>query len=206
MSRSEPARPAVDVEHELDDGYAARLIQAEVRKLAGHAGIRACDSEDIEQDLKLAVFLSLPQFDLARAAWATFVATVVESRILDILKERMRIKREHSHPVVLLSQPVVDEDGLPAELGDVLTCDEVTPVSALRTDETSASGLGPLALAELEMDVRSVIEALSDDLQELAVRLKWQSLRAAACDMGLSRRAVCRMTRELRTRFESAGF
>ena len=34
-------------------------------------------------------------------------------------------------------------------------------------------------VAELELDVRSVIEALSDDLQELAVRLKWQSLRAA---------------------------
>ena len=57
----------IDLSSELSHGFAASFIRYKATRLVGRAGIRPCDQEDVEQELRLHLVQRFPKFDPARA-------------------------------------------------------------------------------------------------------------------------------------------
>src|SRR5687768_10267714 len=73
--------------------FARSLIRIKANQLCRKPGFRACDRDDIAQDLTVAVLKKAHLYDPARGAATTFAARVIESTARQILRDRGRIKR-----------------------------------------------------------------------------------------------------------------
>ncbi len=72
---------AVDVACDLVSGFAHRFIRFKVRQLIGRHGFTRSDRDDLEQELRLAVWQRRSQFDPRVADWGCWLSTVVERHI-----------------------------------------------------------------------------------------------------------------------------
>ncbi len=177
------ARHGIDLSHELDRGFAGRLIRRKARQLVGKARIGEADRDDIEQELRIALLERLDRFNPLRSHWQAFVLAVIDRRVASLLKALRAQKRKHRENLLSLSSVVSGEEGLPAELGDtLLPRHQEFLVGAILNDHQSA-----FALAD---DLASVIARLTQEQQQLCERRRTQTVTEIAKDMGVARSTV----------------
>jgi len=175
------------------DQYALWLIQTKAKQLAGRYGFSPSDREDLEQELMLDLLQRLPRFDPSRAKRKTFINRVVDHAVASLVKRQKAEKRDYRRNGGSLSKDVEAPDGGLVERGNTLSAD------------TGQAGRSDEAGCLLVFDVRTVILILPEDLRELTVRLRTQSVAQAARGMGVPRQILHERVKRLRCLFENAG-
>lgn len=165
----------IDLSHELTQGFAARFIRYKARRLIGRAGIRPCDQEDLEQDLRLHLVQRFPKYDPNVAHWNAFVVTVISRYVLTLLVQRRRGKRHHDLSVLSLDEMALDA----AAAGDADRWHERCSAPSAVCDGTSQQ--------DLAIDVRDVISRLPRRSRELCRRLMNESPTEVARQMRVPR-------------------
>jgi len=194
-----PADRHVDIDHELTKGFTARLISVKAKQLLGRAGFTKADRKDLEQEMKLHVWMRFPKFDPAKAHWNAFVTTVVERHVATILQRARRIKRLEGAMPVSLSELVEDCDNELIELGETVGPEHKEFLTG-RYVETAEN------LSDIRLEVAEVIAGLPDDLRRLCELLKFHNVKEAAREMGIPRTTASSMVARLRAIFVEAGF
>ncbi len=160
--------------------YARKLIRTKARQLVRQAGFSASDRADVEQELILRLLERSHRYDASRASVNTFVARVVNSCVVTILRERGRQKRAAGYFAQSLDAPAGDG----GTLHDLL---------AGAADHDLAD-----ALAE-------AIAALPADLRALCAELPDRKLVDVARDLGVSRQHLYRSIARIRAHFQEHG-
>jgi len=173
-----------------NDRYAARLIRFKARILSRRRAFTRDDREDIEQDLWLDLLERLPQYDPTKASLNTFIARVVERRVVSLIRHRSAEKRSLDREECSLNDPVRDSDGRLVERHQT-------------TPEASSTWQ---RLHDLERDVADLREWLPSEIHRLIVDAlgRGGTENSIAQELGISRRAVKGHMAELRRIFEDA--
>lgn len=180
----------MDDRHQIHvNDYAARLIRFKARMLGRHRAFARDDREDIEQDLWLDLLERLPKYDPARASLSTFVARVVERRVVSLIRYRSAEKRSAFREECSLDDRVLDADGR----------------DTARHETTPEVSNDPARLRELERDMAHVMAHLPDDLRAIALALAFGTQNAVGPELGLSRRAMSKAAERLHEIFRDAG-
>ena len=168
---------AVDLSSELTHGFAARFIRYKAARLVGRAGIRPCDQEDFEQDLRLHLVQRFDKFDPKVAHWNAFVVTVVSHHVLTLLLRRRRSKRGHDLAHISLHDMADGESGLRGE--SKIPAAEGYANQACDCDET--------ARRDLAIDVRDILARLPARRRKLCQRLMCDSPSEVARQLQMPR-------------------
>lgn len=193
------SEPAVDIGHELQKGFAARLIRKKAKQLIGRAGYLKADQRDLEQELRLRVWLAFAQFDPARAHWNAYVTTVVERHVATLLEHGRRSKRMQDPNTVSLSELVEDSDQELVELAEMIGPQHQEALTGRYVDSAENQ-------SDLKLDVAQIMAGLPDDLRVLCELLKEHSITEAAEKLGIPRTSASYQLLRLRTIFSEAGF
>lgn len=173
------------------DEYASRLIRFKARQLARRRAFAGCEADDIAQDLWLDLHKRLPRYDPARAQLNTFIARIVERKVVSLLRYHGAAKRTRDREDCSLNDQVRDADGRPVDRHQVMP-------------EASSTWQ---RLHDLERDVADIRQRLeSETLGEIVDALgRGQPVSAIAREHGVSRTTVERRIAEIREVFEDAG-
>lgn len=169
--------------------YAARLIKYKAQRLCHRTGFTLSDCGNIQQALWLDLIERLPRFDPQKAQLNTFIARVVERKIVSIIRHRMAEKRSPVREECSLNDPVLDCDGRTVDRHQVIS---------------EASSV-PQRLRELERDVADVLARMSELQRTIALGLVTGTVNSVANELGVPRSAVERHIAEMRRVFEDAG-
>jgi RNA polymerase sigma-70 factor (ECF subfamily) len=170
--------------------YARRLIREKAKGLIGRYGFTKSDREDLEQELTLDLLRRLPDYDPERARRTTFSARVVEHRIASIIEHREAARRDWRRCRRSLNEPIENQDGESAELGETFDADGRT-----RAD-----------LSELRLDLAGVLDGLPEQLRQVCREtMAGRTPLELARDFGVDRRTITRWKAQLRQRFRDAG-
>jgi len=178
-----------DRNHPQLNDYAARLIHFKARMLSRRRAFALDEPEDIENDLWLDLLERLPKFDPAKATLNTFVARIVERRIVSLIRHRSAEKRSLDREECSLNDPVRDCDGRLVE----------------RHQTTPEAANDPSRLRDLERDMARRLAHVSDDLRAVALGLAFGTPNSVCTELGISRRALAKAVEELREIFRDAG-
>ncbi|MEW4530624.1 sigma-70 family RNA polymerase sigma factor [Maioricimonas sp. JC845] len=189
----------IDIDHELTDGFAARLIRRKAKQLAARAGFTKADRPDLEQEMTLRVWQRLDQFDPSKAHWNAFMTTIVERHAATLLQRARRTKRFEETPHVSLSELVEDSESGLIELTHTIVPQDKESLTGRYVDTAENQ-------TTLRLEVDEVIESLPDDLRELCELLKFHGVSDAARAMEIPRPTVSSMVTRLRALFAEAGF
>jgi len=177
--------------------YAVNLIKNKARKLIGHAGFAPADLEDLEQDLMLDLHRRLPQFDPERASHNTFVARVVEHRVITLIDEQKAQSRDYR-----LNGGSLNETVSTAE------CDAPERLEMLDEEDylrRTGAWTGPVdERRDLAFDLGRILTNLTPEQRDLCTRLMTDDVTEIAADQGVSRFRIHRDIRKLRAVFEAA--
>ena len=177
--------------------YAEDLIHHKARQLVGTAGFTRDDVEDLEQEMRLGLLERLPKFDPSKATYNTFVSRLIERKISNLIRHRMREIRDFRC-----------EEG---SIHDVVECgdEKVERIETVTQDEQDFR-LGKHMRSEeerrdLKLDIPLVLSKLPPDLRKLAELLQTLSITEAAHDLGIARPTVYDRLKRLRQTFEELG-
>ncbi len=169
------------------------IIKRKAKQLVGSAGFKSQDIEDLEQDLMLRLIQGLQSFDPEIAHQKSFVTAIVERAVATILRDAQAGKRDCG-----------DQQSL-----EVLV--EMTGESPTRLSNTIGDrehnrrrGRHPRTAEELQSlssDLAAVIGSLPTDQQDLAEKLKSESIAGSARELGIPRTTLNDAVRRLQTRF-----
>jgi RNA polymerase sigma-70 factor, ECF subfamily len=177
------ARQGIDLAHELDRGFAGRLIRRKARQILGKAKLSDTDREDIEQTLRVSLICRLSHFDPSRSHWQAFVLAVIDRQVATLLRALRSKRRRHSGLVISLNTPVAADDGLTAELGDlILPRHQQFIVGGPINDHQSAFAL--------QEDLALVLKRLPPDLQKLCKLRQTKTVSEIARHLGVPRSTV----------------
>lgn len=190
----------IDLQHELTDGTAARMVRAKAKRLVGHQRLRSEDQRDIEQELMIAVFEAFPTFDAEVACWPAFVATIVERHASRILRDRKAQKRNPPGEVVSLSTHFVESEGG----GLVPLSDQIG--GECRELLTGEYRLPEAELTEFQVEVNDIVSGFPAELRDICERLSHQTVAEIARDLRIPRRTLRDRICDIRRRFVEAGF
>ena len=173
------------------------IVKRKVRQIIGRAGYTRQDKEDLEQELLTRLLQGLKSFDPDVAHRKSFVTAIVERAVATILRDAQAEKRDHRRIGSLQLLMELTDEG-PTELAETISDREYNGRRCRdpRNDED---------LAQLVTDLADVINALPDELRDLAERMKTQSISAIAREIGVPRTTLNDAVRRLRQRFEQAG-
>lgn len=188
----------IDQLFEDRDSFASQLIRQKARQLVQHPGFSKSDCPDIEQELAIEPVQKFCQFDPERARETTFVARVIENKIVSLIRARQAEKRHFRRNDKSLNESVKDGDG-----GAVEQAQTVDAATAKR--HTGQAPRSDEEVTRLKLDINEVLETLPADLGKLAKLLTEMSEYAASQQLGKSRRQVAKDVARLRERFEDAG-
>ena len=180
-----------------DDRFTRGIIRRKVKQLIGCAGFTKQDREDLEQDLILRVLQSMPRFNPAQAHHKTFITTVVERYVADILRNKRAEKRDHRRISSLNVTIKITGEG-PTELSQTIGARELD--ARLGRDRRSDE-----ELLELAIDETDVLATLPESWQLLLKLRKTQTMSELAREMGVPRTTLNDWMRRIRQRFENAG-
>jgi RNA polymerase sigma-70 factor, ECF subfamily len=200
-NRSSPARSCFPVfTEEFNqklDRFTHGIVRRKVKQLIGRAGFTQQDREDLEQELLLRVLQSLPSFDPKQAHRNKFVTAVVERHVATILRNKRAEKRNDQ--LVASINVTVEVEGMGAvELAQTVSEDELA--ARLGRKRRSAEDLANLAL-----DIATVIAAMPKEWQELAERRKTQSMQEISDALGIPRTTLNETMQLITARFKRAG-
>lgn len=179
------------------DSFASQLIRQKARQLVRHPGFSKSEREDIEQELRIELVQKYRCFDPDRARETTFIARVVENKVISLIRARVAEKRDFRRDARSLNETVSDAEGGQVEQAQTLDAAAARAHTgqARRSDEEQA---------QLRFDMAEVLKALPDDLRPLAELLMEMSEYAASRVLGKSRRQVANDVARLRELFEDA--
>jgi RNA polymerase sigma-70 factor (ECF subfamily) len=173
------------------------IIGRKVAQLIGRAGFTRQDRKDLEQDLFARVIQSLPKFNPDRAHLNTFVTTVVERYVANVLRNQRAVKRDRRGTTSLNVMIEITDEG-PTELVQTIGDRELD--ARLGRERRSEQ-----ELTELAMDLSSVIATLPIAWQALLELRKSKTMAEVAREMGLPRTTLLEWIRRIRQIFEKAG-
>lgn len=175
----------------LNERYAGKLITFKARQLSRRSGFSRTDRDDLEQELWLDLVGRLPRYDPNKAALNTFIARIVERKVVSILRYRLAEMRSPTREEASLNDSVLDCDGRVVE----------------RHQTTAEAASTWQRLHDLERDVADVRERLASKEARAVVDAlgRGGTINSIAGELGLSRRAVERHVAEARQAFEDAG-
>lgn len=170
--------PAHDVE------CAMTLARIEAFRRIRLGRFAAPERDDLIQDLLVGVVSRWRRFDSHRAKFATFFSLVVRREATSISRSQRAVKRGSGRaPLSLVGHAAGSDDLL-----------------------SHTSGADDFARSDLRNDVRVVVAGLPSDLQPLAWALMTESPTAAARSLSIPRQVASAQMRQVRKRFEAAGF
>lgn len=171
--------------------YASRLIKYNARRLCRRPGFCLSDREDIEQDLWVHLLLRLPQFNPNRGSLKTFIARVIERRVISLIRHRQAERRAPDREECSLNDPVLDADGR------VVDRHQTTPEAARDWQRRH----------DLEHDVASIRDRLRSAAARAVVDAlgRGGTINSIVSELGISRRTAERHVAELRRVFGDAG-
>jgi RNA polymerase sigma-70 factor (ECF subfamily) len=165
---------------------ACRITRKRARLLIGLFGFTEHDIPDIQQELFLELYKRRENFDPAKSKESTFIARVVESRVIDLINHRRAECRDWRRCRDSLNQTV--------------TLPDIGVIEKIETLESEQNS-DPLLI----LDVTLILERLSPDLQEFCQVLKYYDRNEALEDYPASRSAFFRKLQALKNIFIQAG-
>jgi len=177
--------------------YTIKRSHFKARQLIGRNGFTESDFRDLRQELLADVLARLPKFDGTRAGVKTFVSRLIDNRIATILKHRRAACRDPGRVESSLDDWVRDEDKKWARRSETITEDEARAAAGRlgrpREEQT-----------DLAIDTQVVIDSLPDDLRDLCIRLKTQTVVDISRETGVPRARLYERIAALRARFREA--
>jgi RNA polymerase sigma factor (sigma-70 family) len=173
------------------------IIRRKVTQLILRAGFRSQDRSDLEQELAMRVVHALQQYESEKAHRNAYVTAVVERSVADILRRRRAEKRASHRSVPMQFYVTATDDPNTVHVDQVK--DQHRNIHR-GVDQRSAQ-----EQTELEIDLRTVLNSLPEDLRTMAEQLMSKTASDAARDMGMPRQTFVDRIRQLRLIFESAG-
>lgn len=170
--------------HARSKCYATWFIRLQAWKLAGKYGFAADESADIRQELTLHLLKQWSNYDETKSEPTTFIATVINSKVRDMLRVQRAQLRE---------EPL--DDFLEEELDEGI-------LDGIR----GQPDISEFEQIDLRIDCEQVLSGLPPDLQEIAHLLKEMSVAAAARELGIPKTTLWRRVDVLKSHFEAAGF
>ncbi len=182
--------------NEIYTEYARTLIRVKVRSLVKGKGFHRSEQDDLEQELVVHLISQATSFDSSRASLNTFIATVVDSGVAMIVRDRNRTKRIPIRGAATLSleTKVARPGGQPKTLGDIISLDDQTR----RTGASQSTDVERFVQTE---DVRTALSSLPPQLQEFCHSLLLHGSMATRSRMGLSRRGYEAALENIRAHF-----
>lgn len=180
------------------DEYAVQLIRYKSGQLAGKAGFRVSDRDDLEQELVFDLWRRLPRYDPARARRNTFIARVVEHKIASLIEAQKAAMRDYRRCRWSLDDRIEDADGRSLEREETIDQDDYM----LRTGTRSRPAE---ELRDLAIDVAALLETLPPELRELCQRLEAETVSEISRATGVPRGTLYESIRKLRKICEEAG-
>ena len=169
--------------NEIYNEYARTLIRVKVRKLVRGKSFLRSEQDDLEQDLAMHLINQAPSFDSSRASLNTFIATVIDSGIAMIVRDRHRTKRIPTRGALTLTlETKVDGPGnQPKTLRDIISLDDQTR----RTGASQATDVERFVHTD---DVHTALASLPPQLQEICKSLQLRGGMETRSHVGMSRR------------------
>ena len=182
--------------NEIYTEYARTLIRVRVRRLVREKGFLRSEQDDLEQELVMHLISQAPSFDSSRASLNTFVATVVDSGVAMIVRDRNRTKRMPTRGASTLSlETKVDRPGSqPKTLRDIISLDD-------QTRRTGASQSTDVERFVHTDDVHTALASLPPQLQEFCKSLQLHGCMETRSLLGLSRRGFDAALESIREHF-----
>ncbi|MDD5699555.1 MAG: sigma factor, partial [Victivallaceae bacterium] len=125
-----------------------RIAKSAARKTIGRYGFTESDLPDLEQELVTAGLKMMARFDPGKSKETTFIARVVESKILDLIVRRQAECRDWRKCRQSLNETVIISDVGAVELIDLI-CTDDNKNFALVVDVDIIRGRLPAELQEL---------------------------------------------------------
>jgi RNA polymerase sigma-70 factor (ECF subfamily) len=166
---------------------AKKIIRRRARLLIGLFGFTEHDIPDIQQELFLELYKRQENFDSEKGKGSTFIARVIESKVLDLIKQRQAECRDWRRCRDSLNQTI--------------TLPDIGVIEKIETLESEQNS-DPLLI----LDVTLILERLSPDLQKFCQVLKYYDRNEALEYSPDSRSAFFRKLQALKKIFLQAGF
>lgn len=157
------------------------VIARQSRKLIGRYGITAADVHDIEQDLHLKVWFSLP--GLCTTVFAAAINQIVRNEIIDIIRKRERECRDWRQVAFSMNDIAPDAEDQDEGFAEVMDLAKAFDAGFGRPASWHER-------REMAMDLDDALSALPRELRDLAETLDacGGNLSEAARDLGISRK------------------
>lgn len=183
---------------DVTDKFATRFIRNTAKGLVDEGTFPQSDTDDVIQELHLALFEQAANFNPEKARWSTFVKNVVRNTAVSLRRRQRAQRRQGRGEVASLNVLIEGEDGELVELG------------ATVGEEEHRTGLGQDFISHTDqvdssLDVQDVMGSLPEELREICQRLKYYTPTEVRRAMGISRTTMQRRMEELRNYFRLAG-
>lgn len=178
--------------------YARNLIRVKAHQLRARRDFRTSDSDDLQQDLWLAVCERIDRFDPAKASLDTFIDLVVNQALASLLRRRQRLKRDKGTYAQSLDEVLPTPAGDPAPLADF-----VTPADLAR--RLGRHARDPEQTRDTADALEFALAEMPEGLRDVCRRLAEGTVNSVAGELGVSRRAVRRACLTIREVLERAG-
>ena len=163
-----------------------RIARSAARRVIGKYGLTESDLPDLEQELVTAGLKAIERFDPEKSRESTFIARVIESKVLDLIKQRQTECRDWRKCRDSLNQTV--------------TLPDIGVIEKIETLESEQNS-DPLLI----LDVILILERLPPDLLELCQVLKYYGGNEAPDNCPGSRYTFFRNLQTLEGIFRQAG-
>lgn len=180
-----------DRNHGHISDYAATLIRYKARMLSRKRAFARNDREDLEHDLWVDLLKRLPKYDPSKATLNTFIARVVERKVVSLIRYHLAEKRAVAREEASLNELVRDCDGRTVE----------------RHETTREGATAWQRLHELQRDIADLREHLPSEVHRLVMDAlsRGGTINSIAAELGISRRQAERHVAEIRQIFEDAS-
>ncbi|MBE3100118.1 MAG: sigma-70 family RNA polymerase sigma factor [Planctomycetes bacterium] len=178
--------------------YAMKRTHFKARQVLGKNGFTESDFHDLRQDLLADILARLPKFDGDRAGMKTFVCRLIDNHIASVIRHRQAACRDHRRNESSLNDWVHDEDGTWTRRGATITEDEAWAA-------VGWAGRPREEQLELVLDTAAMLDGLPDDLRDLCIRLKTQTVVEISRETGVPRTRLYARLKALDHKFRAAG-
>ena len=178
--------------------YAMKRTHFKAKQIIGNHGFTNDDYDDIKQELLADLLQRLPKFNGDRANIKTFISRLIDNRLATLIQHRHAACRDSRRNQCSLADWVRDEFGAWARREAVTEEDR----GRVHLGQAGRNFLNQLSLA---LDLADVVDSLPNELRDLCVRLRSQSVTEIARETGLSRARLRNRIRQIRARFIETG-
>jgi len=185
-----------DLGSELTSGFAGRHIGYKARQVVGRYGYVTADRPDLEQELRLRLFLRVSKFDPRRGNWNSFVVAVVDRQVATLATaHEAKLRWEAFQRMLAQSRCGIDED-------DSAEPDAVQIPA--RPCGTSRGDRRELDVVDLRLDMAVIVPRLPYELRIVWEWLQSDNVRRTARALRVSPMTIYQRMKRLRAIFLAA--